>query len=311
MKAPIDVVGVGNVVVDFPVGPISGLPTWGTLMAVPERIEPAVGGNGAIFAVAARRLGLSCALIGKVGRDFFGDWLLSRLNEEGVGTALVRRGARGTSSTVALVREGGERAFLHYIGANSALKAADLREVPRCRWLHFSSMFLLPGVGPGAVERTLGAARRSGAVTSLDIAWDPAGKWAMGDCLREADYFLPNMDEAAAITGKEDPEGAARRLVAMGARNVIIKLGRRGSFVLGEGLEPFEAPGFGVEAVNSTGAGDTFDAALVYALLHGMELQRAALLANAAGALRVSSGTPEEKDLLAFLRSRKVVGKGR
>src|SRR5512136_2488676 len=134
MKAPVDVVSVGNIVVDFPVGPLSGLPGWGTLVEVPGRIGPAVGGNGAIFAMAARRLGLKCALLGKVGHDLLGDWVLERLNEEGVDTALVRRGARGTSATVALLREGGERGFLHHIGASASLRASDLSRLPRCRW---------------------------------------------------------------------------------------------------------------------------------------------------------------------------------
>jgi sugar/nucleoside kinase (ribokinase family) len=305
MKAPLDVVAVGNIVVDFPVGPLAGLPAWGTLAQIPWRIEPQVGGNGAIFALAARRLGLSCALMGKVGRDFFGGWLLERLKDAGVDAAFVHRGARGTSSTVALVRKNGERAFLHYIGSNASMKAADIRRIPRCRWFHFSAMFLLPSISPRAIGKALEAAKRAGATTSLDVAWDPSGGWDMGDCLSRADYFMPNIDEAAAMTGKEDMEGAARELLRRGARNVIIKLGRRGSFLLGDGIEAFLAPGFEVEAANSTGAGDTFDAAFVYAVLRGMEPRRAAYLANAAGALRATGGAPTEEELLRFLRSRK------
>ena len=306
MKAPQDVVAVGNIVVDYPVGPLAGLPAWGTLAEVPGRIEPRVGGNGAIFAVAASRLGLSCALMGDVGRDLPGDWVLERLRNEGVDTSSVRRGARGTSATVALVRQDGERAFLHYPGSNASLKAADLRRIPRCRWFHFSAMFLLPSLRPKTIGRALETARRAGAVTSLDVAWDPSGGWDVGDCLSGADYFMPNIDEAAAITGKNDVVKAARELARRGARNVVIKLGPRGSLVLGEGLEPFLAPGFKVEATDTTGAGDTFDAAFIYATLHGMEPRRAAYLANAAGAMRAIGDAPAERDLLGFIRKKKL-----
>ena len=306
MKSPLDVVAVGNMVVDYAVGPLAGLPTWGTLVGVSQRMEPRVGGNGAIFSVADRRLGLSCGLIGKVGRDSSGDWLLDRLKDEGIDTSAVRRGARGTSSTVVLVRADGERAFLHYAGSNASLKPSDLQKIPRCRWFHMSAMFLLPSLKPRAIGRALETARNAGAITSLDVAWDPTGGWDVGDCLSGVDYFIPNIDEAVAMTGKKEAVEAARELARMGARNVVIKLGPRGSLVLGEGLEPFIAPGFKVEAVDSTGAGDTFDAAFVYAILHGMEPGRAALLANAAGAMRAMGDAPTEKELLQFIRSRKT-----
>jgi len=310
MKAPIELVSVGNIVADFPVGPLSGLPGWGTLVSVPQRIGPAIGGNGAIFAVAAARLGMSCALAGRVGRDFLGDWLLARLQEENVDTRLVKRGAKGTSSTVALVHEKGERAFLHYLGSSASLKAGDLRALPRCRWLHFSSMFLLPNLSPGAIGRALETAKRAGARTSLDVAWDAKGRWDLGDCLEHADYFLANLDEAGAITGEKGVRDMARKLAGMGARNVILKMGAAGSFVSGEDCGGFDASPFWVEPVDATGAGDVFNAALVWALSRGMELRKAALLANAAGALKVTAvggtaGAPTAAELLEFIRSRK------
>ena len=310
MKAPIELVSVGNIVADFPVGPLSGLPGWGTLVSVPQRIGPAIGGNGAIFAVAAARLGMSCALAGRVGRDFLGDWLLARLQEENVDTRLVKRGAKGTSSTVALVHEKGERAFLHYLGSSASLRAGDLRALPRCRWLHFSSMFLLPNLSPGAIGRALETAKRAGARTSLDVAWDAKGRWDLGGCLEHADYFLANLDEAGAITGEKGVRDMARKLAGMGARNVILKMGAAGSFVSGEDCGGFEASPFWVEPVDATGAGDVFNAALVWALSRGMELRKAALLANAAGALKVTAvggtaGAPTAPELLDFIRRRK------
>ncbi len=288
-------------------GPLAGLPGWGTLVEVPNRLEPAIGGNGAIFAASASRLGLRCTLVGRVGRDFLGDWLLGRLAEEGVRTDLIRRGAKGTASTVALVHDTGERAFLHYVGASASLVARDLHSLPKCRWLHFSSMFLLPKLGAGSIATALKAARRAGATTSLDVAWDARGSWDMGGCLEHADYFLPNLDEARAISGKENVRDVARRLAAMGARNVVIKMGAEGSFVSGQDCGEFEAPAFQVGAVDATGAGDVFDAAFVYAMMKGMEPRKAALLANAAGALKVTAyggtaGAPTADELLAFIR---------
>jgi ribokinase len=310
MKAPVELVSVGNIVADFPVGPLAGLPGWGALTAVPSRIGPQIGGNGAIFAVAAARLGLSCTLAGRVGRDFLGDWLLDRLREENVDTRLVKRGAKGTSATIALVHEKGERAFLHYLGSSASLRAGDLQTLPGCRWLHFSSVLLLPALGARAIGKALEKARKGGARTSLDVAWDARGKWDLDGCLEHADYFLANLDEASAITGEKNVTDIARKLAGMGARNVIIKMGAAGSFVSGEDCGDFEAPPFNVVPVDATGAGDVFNAALVWGLMKGMELRKAALLANAAGALKVTAvggtaGAPTAAELLDFIRKRK------
>ena len=229
-------------------------------------------------------------------------------------TDLVRRGAKGTSSTVAIVNPEGERAFLHYTGANAALQAGDLKDVPRCRWLHVSSMFLLPGLTASGIAGALKKAKKQGSVTSLDVAWDPKGEWELGDCLDSTDYFMPNIDEGRAITGKKAVEEVARELLDLGARNVVLKLGREGSFYVGEECEAFRAGPFAVKTVDSTGAGDVFDAALVYARLKGMQMRRAVVLANAAGALSVTSygGTasaPTAQELLAFIQSKKEVEK--
>ncbi|MGQ9583353.1 MAG: carbohydrate kinase family protein [Thermoplasmatota archaeon] len=307
MGAVLDVAVAGNIVVDLQVGPLAELPSWGELALLPRRVSPELGGNGAIFAVAASRLGLRPALIGRVGRDGYGDWALRKLEEERVRSELVRRGRGGTATTVALIRSDGERAFLHHSGAGASLKAPDLGRLPRCRWFHMASMFLLPSLSAGAIERALRNAKASGASTSLDVAWDPSGRWHLGRCLEFADWFLPNLDEARAMTGERGAEAAAWALLDMGAGGVAIKMGREGSLVGSRELGVLRAPAFEVEAVDSTGAGDVFDAALVYGLLNGMAPARAALLANAAGAMSTAAmgGTaaaPTAAELLGFIR---------
>ncbi|MEM4728652.1 MAG: carbohydrate kinase family protein [Thermoplasmata archaeon] len=308
MRTPLDVIAVGNIVIDYQAGPLEDLPSWGTLTKLSRGPRPAIGGNGAIFAVAAARLGLRTALAGRVGRDSWGDWILSRLVEEGVETERVRRGRGGTATTIVLVRTDGERAFLHHIGAGASLKSRELQGLPRCRWLHISSMFLLPSLTSRGIERALRAAERMGAKTSLDVAWDPSGAWELGGCLTAADWFLPNLDEARAITGKKNVEEAAGALRDMGARNVAVKMGAEGALVLSEEAGLLRIPPFRVNAVDSTGAGDVFDAALVYGLLKGMPPARAALLASAAGAFSTTAvgGTaaaPSAAELIEFIRS--------
>ncbi|MDD3169477.1 MAG: PfkB family carbohydrate kinase, partial [Eubacteriales bacterium] len=108
------------------------------------------------------------------------------------------------------------------------------------------------------------------------------------EALPYLDYFLPNAEEAAMLTGLEDPDEMADCLLQYGVKNVTIKLGKKGCFIK-NGQERYHIPAFPAEAVDTTGAGDNFAAGFITAVLDGMELEACGIFANAAAAASTES----------------------
>jgi sugar/nucleoside kinase (ribokinase family) len=124
--------------------------------------------------------------------------------------------------------------------------------------------------------------------TSVDTQWDTEGEWmkVLAPSLPSTDLLFVNEDEARMLTGHIDPAPAARTLRDAGARTVCIKLGANGCIVFGPDFD-FPSPGFPVNAIDSTGAGDCFSGGYIAALQRGLSHQAAARIANAVGALSV------------------------
>jgi sugar/nucleoside kinase (ribokinase family) len=268
-------------------------PAFGQQEKLVDSISLVIGGSAAITAVAAARLGLRVALAAAVGADAAGAFMLDQLAREGVDvSAVVVRDGLATGMTVALSR-GGDRAIVTALGAMASLTAAD---VPRpllasSRHVHVSSYFLLAGsLGPG-LAALLSGARASGAVTSLDTNWDPAGRWRderLSAVMEQADVLLPNEAEALALSGAGSAAGAAAVLAPAAGRRLAVKLGERGALCAdGPALHRVSLPP--VTPADTTGAGDCFNAGLIAGLLRGLPLPDAAALGCAAGALSTAA----------------------
>jgi len=281
-------------------------PSFGQQEKLVDGIGMVVGGSAAITAVAAARLGLSVELVAAVGADPAGDFMLDQLARAGVGTAAVAvRDGVPTGMTVALSR-GADRAILTALGAMASLTARDVPAalLAQARHVHVSSYFLLEhSLGPG-LAAMLAAARAAGATTSLDTNWDPAGEWGGGQLravLAQTGVLLPNETEAERIAGEPDLPAAAGALTAAGPR-LAVKLGGRGAFCAdGPVWHRVELPP--VTPVDTTGAGDCFNAGLIAGLLRGLDLPAAAALGCAVGALstRAAGGTASSPDLASAL----------
>jgi sugar/nucleoside kinase (ribokinase family) len=279
----------GNIVYDILVRPVDAI-QWGTTTWV-ESIDRSLGGNGANTSYTLGKLGVPVRLLGLVGADPFGAELLERLRRAGVDTATVGISHERTATSVALVQSSGARLFLHRPGASQ-----DAFETPveftdglirGCSRYHLANVFALRHLRRNAPE-ILRRAHVAGLAVSLDTAWDPRGEWmtVLGPCLPYLDILFVNQDEACMLTGAAEPAAAARILRAEGAKVVVVKLGPAGCSVLtSEGA--FESPGFAVDAVDTTGAGDCFAGAFLAALARGADLNEAARVANAAGAMTV------------------------
>ncbi len=264
-------------------------PVFGQHEKVVDSISLVVGGSAAITAVAAARLGLRVALSAAIGTDPAGEFMLGQLAAEGVNTSAVKVAAdRPTGMTVALSR-GSDRAIMTAVGAMPELTPSDVPPVllARARHVHVSSYFLLErSLGPG-LAALLEAARRGGAMTSLDTNWDPAGLWGgaqLHAVLAHTDVLLPNAAEACHLSGKPTIAAAIAALSAAGPK-LAVKLGADGA-VCFDGVRSFAVrPPAGSDRLiaDTTGAGDCFNAGLIAGLLDGLELPAAARLGCAAG----------------------------
>jgi sugar/nucleoside kinase (ribokinase family) len=287
----VDVVCVGILVADVVARPVEELPARGSLGLV-EEVSLHGGGCALNTASALARFGLEAGVAGKVGQDALGDFLIALLDERGVDRRGVLSAAgAATSATTALVDGRGERTFLHVPGANAQLRADELDPVflYSGRALHLAGALVLEELDGEPAASLLAEARARGLLTSLDVVWDATGRWErVLPCLPHADAFAPSLAEGRAISGEEEPERVAAWLRGRGVKTVALKLGPEGCYVAGEGFEG-RIEAMGVDAVDGTGAGDAFDAGLLYGLLAGWPLERTARLANAVGALASSA----------------------
>jgi sugar/nucleoside kinase (ribokinase family) len=283
-----DVVCLGILVADVIAWPFGEVPRTGSLGFV-ETVSLHGGGCALNTGSVLRRLGCTVAVAGKVGDDALGDFLLRLLDERGIDRqSVIRDPSASTSATVVLVRGDGERTFLHAKGANAQLAASELdsKLLFSGRCLHVAGALVLDALDGAPCAALLAEAKARGLVTSLDTVWDASGRWdRILPSLPYVDVFTPSLPEARAISGTSDAEAAARWLEDHGASNVVVKLGADGCYVGGIGrVEPVR-----VDAIDATGAGDAFAAGLLYGVLADWPLERAARLANAAGALATTA----------------------
>jgi sugar/nucleoside kinase (ribokinase family) len=201
---------------------------------------------------------------------------------------------------------GDDRRYVHTFGANAAVTAGDLFTTAQV--IYVGGYLILPSLDPDGLAAHLAEARARGVTVILDVV-APAGHQPsleqLSRVLPHVDYFVPNDDEARAITGQDDPHRQAETLAGLGAGTVMVKLGERGLHVLGpQGAFDLDAPQ--VEVVDPSGAGDAFAAGLALGILEGWEIERTARFASVLGAsactaLGCSAGVFTREQAEAFL----------
>jgi ribokinase len=253
-----------------------------------------IGGSGAIAAHALARLGRSTRLVAAIGRDAVGDLMESLLSDGGVDTsALVRDDQASTGITVVLSAPG-DRAVLTHLGAISTLAPAHVTAAldhavrDGARHVHVASYFLL-GELAKALPALLQEARARGLTTSLDTNFDPTEQWrGVAALLAHLDLLLPNAAEALALAGAAtDLTEAATQLASKGPV-VVVKNGAEGALRVDQAGEVIHEAGSPTHPVDTTGAGDTFDAAYIDSLLRGLDPRECLRRACRAGALSTS-----------------------
>lgn len=273
-------------------------PVFGQVEKLVDSGRLTLGGSASIVAAGAARLGLRTAIATVVGDDALGRVQTTALAAAGVDTRGVRVDARRPTGVTVVLARGDDRALLTALGTIDALRAEDVDRalVAGARHVHVSSYFLQPALAaglPGLLQR----ARAAGASVSLDTNWDPSGRWDLGALLALVDVFLPNAAEACAITGAADAEAAAAAL-ARTVPIVVVTCGAEGA-IARAGDRVVRAAPPAVDAVDATGAGDSFAAGFLAGRLGGRPLDRSLELACACGALstRAAGGTEAQPDL--------------
>jgi sugar/nucleoside kinase (ribokinase family) len=288
----------GEINVDLILKGSDSLPVLGREVLVDDALLT-LGSASAICAVGLARLGTPVVFVGKVGADTWGDFCLERMRAAGIDTSLVRRDpALKTGLTVSFTQPR-DRALVSYLGAIGALTAGDVPDAAlgSSAHLHVSSYYLQRGLRPGC-RALLARARAAGLSTSLDPGDDPEGRWGhdIVDTLAETDLFFPNEVELRGITGVADAVEGLRRL-ENGRTRAVVKLGAAGCVTLDEG-RPLAVSAFKTEPVDTTGAGDSFDAGFLHAWLAGRPLRECLLWGAACGSLstRALGGTGHQAD---------------
>jgi len=269
-----------------------------------------LGSATAIMAMGLARLGTPVAFVGKVGDDLFGRFCLDDMASRGIDVSRVVRGTELQTGVTVSISHPGDRALVTHLGAIAALKGADVPDAALAglHHLHVSSFFFQEGLRPDLPD-LFARARRAGLTTSLDTGFDPSGRWDAGlrETLRETDLFFPNEVELEALTGCKDPAAGLRGLATDFTR-VVAKLGEQGAMTL-DGDAIVRVPAYRVETVDTTGAGDSFNAGFLQRWLDGAPLVECLRLGAACGALstRALGGTaaqPTLSEAEALVRSR-------
>lgn len=262
------------------------------------------GGKGANQAVAAARQGAQVAMVGRVGSDSFGPLLTENLRANQVDVTHVRTARGATGTAVILVEASGQNSIVLSPGANRQVGPEDLDALE----FEKASLLLLQFEIPLAtVQRAASLARARGARVLLN----PAPAQAIPEALlAEVDILIPNESELVTLSGRpvgslDEVEAAARSLLARGPSNVIVTLGPEGALLV-SAAGAVHLPGYPVEAVDTTAAGDAFIGGLAAALLQGASPTEAVRRGNASGALAATRpgaqpSLPSGEEVQAFL----------
>jgi len=264
------------------------------------------GGSAVNTAIDGSRLGLRTAVIAKIGFDSFGRIIVDELLREGVDISGLRVSSTGrTGFTIVAIDRDGRIAMYGFKGVAEELdpNEVDNEIISTARYVHIASLRLDTSLKVAEIARKAGA----------KISWDPGrvlakkGLKELEKMIKSIDIVLANKVEASVITGLDIDKyrESAKILKDLGPELVVVKLGSRGIYVLGDGVDE-EVPAVKVDrVVDTTGAGDAFAAGLIAGILRGYSLRKALLYANAVAALKItklgSHEAPTHKEVVEYI----------
>jgi sugar/nucleoside kinase (ribokinase family) len=309
VPALLDFLVAGDLFVDLV---MSGFPSWppnpgDEIFA--ERFGREIGGGAAITACGLARLGAQAGVLGVVGKTD-GQWLVEKLQRSGVDTSAIRQSTSEPTAITVSVSTAMDRTFLTYMGANRELPVWLRQWSSGGAFVKARHVHLACAPAPAEAAKLFRELKARGSTLSVDTGWHP--EWLTDtrckEALRDVDIFLPNEREASLMTGESEPARILDAFHKMGIATVALKLGARGAALLNAAKTTFCAP-LKVAAVDSTGAGDCFDAGFLFAWFRGYDPQTCLRAGTICGALSTRSlggldGFPNMTEFTAQLEQR-------
>ncbi|MCR4368453.1 MAG: carbohydrate kinase family protein [archaeon] len=235
------------------------------------QITYSIGGNAANFAVAASKLGMDVYLVSAIGNDVFTQFLLNELKSAHVKPLLKKsRGANGISNI--FVKKSGQRSIISCKGCLLELDAKNigrvlLPKISKGDFVFFGGYFHLPPLHKGFSE-LLSRLRKKGAKIFFDTAFDEYGKWEIKKFAKKIDVLFLNDKELGMVTKTKSLESGVQKLFSFGAKKIVVKRGSEGAAFFSTS-HSIKVPAQKVKAVNTTGAGDAFNAGYVFGEARG------------------------------------------
>ncbi|MFD0695544.1 carbohydrate kinase family protein [Paenibacillus sp. GCM10027628] len=304
-----DAVVIGDANIDLVVVGCNQLPQPGQEIFV-ENMMLHVGGGAALFSISLAKLGLHVAFDGVLGNDGYGHYIREQFAQYGIDTSMIRISKTSQTGITIAINPEQDRSFITYAGSNGELQVGDLDLAQAALGRHVHITGYRGRRNHDEFVTMVKKLKETGVTLSCDVGWDDTGEWYSGvfELMRHVDVFLMNETEAHHYTGFEHIDDSLSYMSGY-CSHVVIKLGSKGAVAMKDDLQTHK-PGFSVQVVDTTGAGDSFNAGYIYGYLTGENVETCLLYGNACGALSVgayggSTGTPDREDMEAFIRQNK------
>lgn len=304
----------GIIVADILVKGYKKIPNPNELVySEPLRLE--IGGGATNAAIALDSIGAEVEIIGCIGDDVFGEGILKLISQTSAKTTFLKRLENSSTATsIVLIPETGERAFIHHPGANGHLTPKDLIEAIENLdgdLFNLSGFGILPGIGIEDLKTVFLKAKEKNMKISFDVVTEEELSKHREEFLNEilplVDIFPPNFEEAKIITGMKDPIEITKELGKICGSVAAITMGENGAYI-SDGDNVIHLSPLKIETIDTTGAGDAFLAGLIYGVLKGWNIEKTGKLATLMGAfattqMGASAAFRNKEKMKQFLKS--------
>jgi sugar/nucleoside kinase (ribokinase family) len=315
-KLKLDLIGLGSAIIDFYPANL------GVKLNEVDSFFPTPGGAVSNILVSASRLGLKTGFLGCIGKDQFGEFIIRNFKNEDVDISHIKQiDCRNTGISFYSVDDKGERHYLFfrfpgYTDPESMLTPSDIKEdyIASSRFFHFSESMLRKKNTRESIFESLRIAQKH----DVQISYDPNIRISLWNenqeflkcqkkVIRLVDIFTSTLEEAKILTGRRTSREIADKLLSLGPKIIVIR--QKKKYFIKTATQKFILPIFNVTAVDTSGAGDVFNAGLLAGLVHKLSLDKAVLLGGAAASLKVTkagtrAGLPLLNEVIRFIKKR-------